>query len=106
RRHHMSATTTSFGLSAIGQIAIATRDLDRAVAFYRDVLGCACLAPAGAGAPPRRTAPAVRAWAAGPEGKTHGHTRCARVKQRVLRTGEPLDGVGERWQSIAGRPSR
>lgn len=35
----MSATTASFGLSAIGQIAIATRDVPRAVAFYRDVLG-------------------------------------------------------------------
>ena len=35
----MSTATTSFGLSAIGQIAIATRDLPRAVAFYRDVLG-------------------------------------------------------------------
>jgi catechol 2,3-dioxygenase-like lactoylglutathione lyase family enzyme len=27
------------GLSRIGQIAMAARDLDRAVAFYRDVLG-------------------------------------------------------------------
>src|SRR5690606_26061976 len=35
----MSAATTSFGLSAIGQIAITTRDLDRAIAFYRDALG-------------------------------------------------------------------
>jgi len=35
----MSTATTSFGLSAIGQVAITTHDLDRAVAFYRDVLG-------------------------------------------------------------------
>lgn len=35
----MSAATTSFGLTAIGQIAITTRDLDRAIAFYRDALG-------------------------------------------------------------------
>ena len=30
---------SDFGLSRIGQIAIAVRDLDRAVAFYRDSLG-------------------------------------------------------------------
>ncbi|HEX7090746.1 MAG TPA: VOC family protein [Longimicrobiales bacterium] len=35
----MPTTTTSFRLSAIGQIAITTRDLERAVAFYRDALG-------------------------------------------------------------------
>ena len=29
----------SFGLSAIGQIAIPVEELDRAVAFYRDALG-------------------------------------------------------------------
>lgn len=28
-----------FGLSRIGQIAIGVKDLDRAIAFYRDVLG-------------------------------------------------------------------
>jgi methylmalonyl-CoA/ethylmalonyl-CoA epimerase len=30
---------TDFGLSRIGQIAVPVRDLDRAVAFYRDALG-------------------------------------------------------------------
>src|SRR5438046_10154358 len=36
----MTATTTQqFGLSAIGQIFIRVRDLDRAVRFYRDTLG-------------------------------------------------------------------
>lgn len=29
----------SFGLSAIGQIAVPVRDVERAVAFYRDTLG-------------------------------------------------------------------
>jgi methylmalonyl-CoA/ethylmalonyl-CoA epimerase len=29
----------SFGLSAIGQVAITVTDVDRAVAFYRDTLG-------------------------------------------------------------------
>jgi len=29
---------TQFGLSAIGQIAITVRDIDRAVSFYRDTL--------------------------------------------------------------------
>ena len=31
--------TDNFGLSAIAQIAVNARDLDRAVAFYRDRLG-------------------------------------------------------------------
>ena len=33
------ATTTTFGLSKIGQIAVRVHDLERAIAFYRDVLG-------------------------------------------------------------------
>lgn len=32
-------TSADFGLSQIGQIAVRVRDVDRAVAFYRDVLG-------------------------------------------------------------------
>ncbi len=32
-------TTTTPGVTAIGQIHIAVRDLDRAVQFYRDTLG-------------------------------------------------------------------
>lgn len=32
-------TTTAFGLSEIGQISVNVKDLDRAVAFYRDQLG-------------------------------------------------------------------
>ena len=32
-------TTTPFGLSAIGQIFVRARNLDRAVRFYRDTLG-------------------------------------------------------------------
>ena len=45
----MTAVTTSFGLARIGQIAITVRDLPRAVAFYRDVLGMTLLfeAPPG-----------------------------------------------------------
>jgi methylmalonyl-CoA/ethylmalonyl-CoA epimerase len=36
----MSASAAaSFGLTAIGQIAVPVTDIDRAVAFYRDVLG-------------------------------------------------------------------
>jgi len=31
--------TESFGLGKIGQIAVPVTDIDRAVAFYRDVLG-------------------------------------------------------------------
>jgi methylmalonyl-CoA/ethylmalonyl-CoA epimerase len=31
--------TAEFGLSSIGQIAIATHDVERALAFYRDTLG-------------------------------------------------------------------
>src|SRR5213593_1357612 len=33
------ATTAGFGLGRIGQIAVPVTDIDRAVAFYRDVLG-------------------------------------------------------------------
>lgn len=32
-------TAGDFGLSNIGQISIAVKDVDRAIAFYRDVLG-------------------------------------------------------------------
>ncbi len=32
-------TTTPFGLSTLGQISMNAKDLDRAVAFYRDTLG-------------------------------------------------------------------
>jgi len=35
----MDASSTTFGLSAIGQVAITVKDVPRAVAFYRDVLG-------------------------------------------------------------------
>jgi methylmalonyl-CoA/ethylmalonyl-CoA epimerase len=46
-----SATTPGFGLSRIGQIAVPVTDIDRAVAFYRDVLGMRFLfqAPPGLG---------------------------------------------------------
>ena len=42
-------TTTEFELTQIGQIAINVRDLERAVAFYRDTLGMRFLfqAPGG-----------------------------------------------------------
>jgi catechol 2,3-dioxygenase-like lactoylglutathione lyase family enzyme len=32
-------TAADFGLSSIGQISIAVKDVERAIAFYRDVLG-------------------------------------------------------------------
>jgi len=32
-------SSADFGLSQIGQIAVRVRDVDRAIAFYRDVLG-------------------------------------------------------------------
>jgi catechol 2,3-dioxygenase-like lactoylglutathione lyase family enzyme len=35
----MTATAAQFGLGQIGQIAINVKDLQRAVAFYRDTLG-------------------------------------------------------------------
>ena len=42
---------TEFGLSTIGQIAIPVNDVDRAIAFYKDVLGMKFLfkAPPGLG---------------------------------------------------------
>src|SRR5262245_38453532 len=43
--------TATFGLAQIGQIAVPVRDIDRAIAFYRDVLGMRFLsqAPPGLG---------------------------------------------------------
>jgi predicted enzyme related to lactoylglutathione lyase len=35
----MSATPASLGISSIGQVSINVHDLQRATAFYRDVLG-------------------------------------------------------------------
>ena len=35
----MSATPGEFGLERIGQIAVTVRDLERAIRFYRDILG-------------------------------------------------------------------
>ena len=35
----MTAAASQFGLSAIGQIFVRARDLERAVRFYRDTLG-------------------------------------------------------------------
>ena len=45
------AATGGFGLTRIGQIAVPVADVDRAVAFYRDVLGMRFLfqAPPGLG---------------------------------------------------------
>ena len=46
-----SSSAGDFGLQAIGQIAVPVRDVDRAVAFYRDTLGMRFLfkAPPGLG---------------------------------------------------------
>ena len=46
-----ASVTATFGLSQIGQIAVPVTDIDRAVAFYRDVLGMRFLfqAPPGLG---------------------------------------------------------
>src|SRR5947207_13910701 len=43
----MSVTTTSIGITRIGQIAINVHDVDRATAFYRDTLGLPLLFTAG-----------------------------------------------------------
>jgi methylmalonyl-CoA/ethylmalonyl-CoA epimerase len=47
----MSDTSSTFGLARIGQIAVPVADVDRAIAFYRDVLGMRFLfkAPPGLG---------------------------------------------------------
>ena len=39
----MTDATPTFGLARLGQIAITVHDLDRATAFYRDVLGLSFL---------------------------------------------------------------
>ena len=38
----MSAAADTLGIQNIGQISIIVKDVDRATAFYRDVLGCRC----------------------------------------------------------------
>ena len=45
------APTTGFGLTQIGQVAVPVRDVERAIVFYRDVLGMRFLfkAPPGLG---------------------------------------------------------
>jgi methylmalonyl-CoA/ethylmalonyl-CoA epimerase len=43
----MSAVTTGIGISRLGQIAINMHDLDRATAFYRDILGLPLLFTTG-----------------------------------------------------------
>jgi catechol 2,3-dioxygenase-like lactoylglutathione lyase family enzyme len=43
----MTASALSLGISRLGQIAINVHDLDRATAFYRDVLGLPLLFTAG-----------------------------------------------------------
>jgi predicted enzyme related to lactoylglutathione lyase len=43
----MDSATPGFGLDRIGQIAIVVRDVPRAVAYYRDVLGMKFLFSAG-----------------------------------------------------------
>jgi methylmalonyl-CoA/ethylmalonyl-CoA epimerase len=47
----MSDPAGAFGLTRIGQVAVPVADIDRAVAFYRDVLGMRFLfqAPPGLG---------------------------------------------------------
>jgi catechol 2,3-dioxygenase-like lactoylglutathione lyase family enzyme len=46
-----SSATENFGLGSIGQIAVPVGDIERAIAFYRDVLGMRFLfkAPPGLG---------------------------------------------------------
>ena len=42
-------TNAAFGLAEIGQIAVPVKDVDRAIAFYRDVLGMKFLFQASPG---------------------------------------------------------
>jgi methylmalonyl-CoA/ethylmalonyl-CoA epimerase len=44
----MTAATLPIGISRLGQIAINVHDLDRATAFYRDILGLPVLFTTGA----------------------------------------------------------
>ena len=44
----MTAATENLGITNIGQISIVVQDVDRATAFYRDVLGLRMLFRAGA----------------------------------------------------------
>jgi len=43
----MTATTSSIGITRIGQIAVNVHDVERATAFYRDTLGLSLLFSTG-----------------------------------------------------------
>jgi methylmalonyl-CoA/ethylmalonyl-CoA epimerase len=45
----MNITTTGIGISRVGQIAINAHDVERAAAFYQDMLGLKLLFKAGPG---------------------------------------------------------
>jgi methylmalonyl-CoA/ethylmalonyl-CoA epimerase len=51
RRTYFMSDISKFGLAQIGQIAVPVEDIDRATAFYRDILGMSFLfqAPPGLG---------------------------------------------------------
>jgi len=69
---HTASQASSTGISRIGQIAVPVHDLDRAVAFYRDVLGLQLLFQA----PPGLAFFAcggVRLMLSLPEGPDHDH---------------------------------
>src|SRR6202162_4776536 len=45
----MNAATTAIGIARVGQIAINAHDVERAAAFYQDMLGLTLLCKAGPG---------------------------------------------------------
>ena len=78
---------SGFGLTQIGQIAVPVRDVERAIAFYRDVLGMRFLfqAPPGLGF---FDCAGVRLMLDGPAGAQAGNT--ARSSTTRCRTSRML----------------
>ena len=92
-----TARASGPGISGIGQIAVPVFDLDRAVAFYRDVLGLPLLFQAPPGLAFFRSGD-VRLMLSLPEGGGHQHH--ASVLYYVV------DDIHAAWASVTGRGAK
>ena len=82
------------GISRVGQIAVPVRDLDRAVAFYRDVLGLRFLFQAPPGLAFFDCA-GVRLMLTLPEGSGHDHAGSVIYYL--------VDDIQAAWTAVTGR---
>ena len=91
--------TSALRISSIGQIAIRASDLDRAVAFYRDVLGLRFLFQA----PPGLAffdCGGVRLMLTLPEGPSQDHPHASSVIYYVV------DDIEAAWSAVTARGAK